>query len=47
VLTPQAIRANPAINVSAETMTRLHILEDIGAALKLYDRAWNTTRTTQ
>jgi spermidine/putrescine transport system substrate-binding protein len=46
-LTPEAIKSNPNINVGADTMTRLQIFEDIGAALKLYDRAWNTIRTAQ
>lgn len=46
-LTPEAIKSNPAINISGETMTRLQIFEDIGAGLKLYDRAWNTIRTAQ
>ena len=46
-LTPEAIKANPAINVDAATLTRLQIFEDIGAGLKLYDRAWNTIRTAQ
>jgi spermidine/putrescine transport system substrate-binding protein len=46
-LTPEFIRSNPNINVSPETRTRLQIFADIGAALKLYDRAWNTIRTAQ
>ncbi|MCB6179463.1 extracellular solute-binding protein [Rhodobacter sp. Har01] len=46
-LTPEAIKSNPNINVGPETLTRLQIFEDIGAALKLYDRAWNTIRTAQ
>ena len=46
-LTPDFIKSNPAINVPGETMARLQIFEDIGAALKLYDRAWNTVRTAQ
>jgi spermidine/putrescine transport system substrate-binding protein len=46
-LTPDYIKSNPNINVSDETMARLQIFEDIGAALKLYDRAWNTIRTAQ
>lgn len=46
-LTPEFIKSNPNINVSAETLARLQIFEDIGAALKLYDRAWNTIRTAQ
>jgi spermidine/putrescine transport system substrate-binding protein len=47
-LTPEfRSRSNPNINVGADTMKRLQIFEDIGAALKLYDRAWNTIRTAQ
>ncbi len=46
-LTPEIIKSNPNINVSAETMSRLQIFEDIGVALKLYDRAWNAIRTAQ
>ena len=34
-LTPEFIKSNPNINVQAETMARLQIFEDIGAALKL------------
>ena len=46
-LTPDYIKSNPNINVSSDTMARLQIFEDIGAALKMYDRAWNTIRTAQ
>ena len=46
-LTPESIKANPNINVPAETMARLQIFEDIGPALRIYDRAWNTIRTAQ
>jgi len=46
-LTPEIIKSNPNVNVGADTMARLQIFEDIGAALKLYDRAWNTIRTAQ
>ncbi len=46
-LTPDFIKQNPNINVPPETMARLQIFEDIGPALKLYDRAWNTIRTAQ
>ena len=46
-LIPAEIKNNPNITVGPETLTRLHIFEDIGAALKLYDRAWNTIRTAQ
>jgi len=33
-----------AVDVSAETLERLQIFTDIGATMKLYDRAWNTIR---
>lgn len=46
-LVPDFIKANPSINVAPETLARLQIFEDIGAGLKLYDRAWNTIRTAQ
>lgn len=46
-LTPDFIKSNPNINVPAETLTRLQIFEDLGAALKFYDRAWNAIRTAQ
>lgn len=46
-LTPEFIKSNPNINVPAETMARLQIFQDIGAGLKVYDRAWNTIRTAQ
>lgn len=46
-LTPDFIRSNPNINVGPEAMARLQIFEDIGAALRIYDRAWNTIRTAQ
>ncbi len=46
-LTPDFIKSNPNINVSAETMARLQIFEDLGAALKAYDRAWTAIKTAQ
>ena len=46
-LTPDYIKGNPNINVSADTMKRLQIFVDLGAALKIYDRAWNAIRTAQ
>ena len=46
-LVPDFIKNNPSITVGAETLTRLHIFEDIAGALKFYDRAWNTIRTAQ
>lgn len=46
-LTPDFIRSNPNVNVPAESMARLQVFEDLGPALKGYDRAWNTIRTAQ
>lgn len=46
-LTPDYIRNDPNINVPAETMARLQMFEDLGGALRLYDRAWNRIRTAQ
>ncbi|SDD57137.1 polyamine ABC transporter substrate-binding protein [Ruegeria marina] len=42
-----AIMMDPNINVPAATMTRLQMFEDLGKALKAYDRAWNTIRTAE
>lgn len=46
-LTPDFIKSNPNINVQGDTMKRLQIFEDLGPALKVYDRAWNSIRTAQ
>lgn len=46
-LVPETIKNDPNITVGTDTLSRLHIFEDIGAALRLYDRAWNTIRTAQ
>ncbi|RWR29146.1 spermidine/putrescine ABC transporter substrate-binding protein [Sinirhodobacter populi] len=46
-LTPDFIKSNPNINVQGDTMARLQIFEDLGPALKAYDRAWNAIRTAQ
>ena len=46
-LIPEGSKNDPNITVGPDTLARLRILEDIGAALKLYDRAWNTIRTAQ
>lgn len=43
----EAIKNDPNINVGAEDMARLQMFEDVGAALKAYDRAWNTIRTAE
>lgn len=44
-LLPDVIKNNPDINVSAATMERLEMFKDLGAAVKQYDRAWNSIRT--
>jgi spermidine/putrescine transport system substrate-binding protein len=46
-LVPDIIKNDPNINVGPETLNRLQIFKDLGPALKLYDRAWNTIRTAQ
>jgi spermidine/putrescine transport system substrate-binding protein len=46
-LTPAYIKDDPNINLSAETMSRLEVFEDLGPALRAYDRAWNRVRTAQ
>lgn len=46
-LTPDFIKSNPNINVPAETLARLQIFEDLGPALKAYDRAWSAIKTAQ
>jgi spermidine/putrescine transport system substrate-binding protein len=46
-LTPEFIKSNPNINVQTETMARLQIFTDLGAALRAYDRAWSAIKTAQ
>ena len=46
-LTPDYIKNDPNINIGPETRKRLQVFEDMGPALKLYDRAWNRVRTAQ
>jgi spermidine/putrescine transport system substrate-binding protein len=46
-LVADVIKNDPSINVSAEGMAKLQMFEDVGAALKMYDRAWNTIRTAE
>ncbi len=41
------IRNNDEITLPAETLDRLQTFVDLGRALRLYDRAWNTIRTAQ
>jgi len=46
-IVPEFIKNNPNITVGPETLERLQIFEDLGPALRAYDRAWNTIRTAQ
>lgn len=46
-IVPDFIKSNPNITVGPETLERLQIFEDLGPALRVYDRAWNTIRTAQ
>ncbi len=46
-LIPDNIKNDTNITVGAETLKRLQIFEDVGPALKLYDRAWNSIKTAQ
>lgn len=46
-LLPDFIRDNPMINPPPEAMARLQIFEDLGPALRLYDRAWTAIRTAR
>ncbi len=46
-LAPDYIKDNPNINVPDDVMARLHIFEDLGPALKKYDRVWTKFRTAQ
>ena len=46
-LIPEDIRTDTAITPDAKTMERLQMFVDVGATLKVYDRAWNTIRTAQ
>jgi spermidine/putrescine transport system substrate-binding protein len=41
------IKTNPNITLAPETLERVQTFVDLGKALKLYDRAWNTIRTAQ
>jgi spermidine/putrescine transport system substrate-binding protein len=46
-LTPDFIKDDPNITPDAETMERLEIFQELGGALRMYDRAWNRVRTAQ
>lgn len=40
-LLPANLRDNPAVNPPADVRKKLQIFEDLGADLKIYDRAWS------
>ena len=42
---PAEFKSHPGMNPSPEVMKKLQIFEDLGADLKLYDRAWTKVRT--
>ncbi len=46
-MTPPQIANSPEINPPAEVMARLQIFEDLGATLRLYDRAWTKVKTAE
>jgi len=46
-LTPDFIKNNPNVNVPDATLARLQIFEDLGAAIRVYDRAWSAIKTAQ
>jgi len=46
-LTPDDIRNSKEINPDDETMKRLQIFEDLGAALRQIDRVWTRVKTAQ
>jgi len=44
-LLPPQLRDNPQVNPPPEVMARLQIFEDLGRALRQYDRAWTRFRS--
>lgn len=42
---PDEFKNHPGMNPSAEVMEKLQIFEDLGADLRVYDRAWTNVRT--
>lgn len=46
-LVPDYIKENPNITLAPETLERVQTFVDLGAALRVYDRVWNTIRTAQ
>jgi|TARA_B110000263_G_scaffold246508_1_gene257652 spermidine/putrescine transport system substrate-binding protein len=46
-LISDVIKNDPNVNASAEVVARLQMFEDVGVALKAYDRAWTTIRTAE
>lgn len=43
-LLPENLKSNPAVNPPAEMRSKLQIFEDLGADLKIYDRAWSRVK---
>lgn len=43
-LLPDNLRNNPSVNPPAEVRAKLQIFEDLGAGLKVYDRAWSRVK---
>lgn len=43
-LLPENLKNNPAVNPPADVRAKLQIFEDLGADLKLYDRAWSRVK---
>jgi spermidine/putrescine transport system substrate-binding protein len=46
-LTPEQIKNSKEINPPADTIARLQIFEDLGPALRQFDRAWTRVKTAQ
>jgi len=44
-LLPDNLKNSPAINPPAEVVKKLHMFEDLGSDLKVYDRAWTRVKT--
>jgi len=42
---PEEFKTHPGMNPSQEVMSKLQIFEDLGADLRVYDRAWTRVRT--
>lgn len=46
-LLPDALKNNPNVNPTAETMNKLQMFTDLGRGLRLYDRVWTRFKTSQ